>query len=216
MTGPCCLPLGDSAFTLVFGDTIDPSVHQRILAVARRLAQAPPQGVVEIVPAFTTISVWFDPLQREASGLAAELLDIGSDREASGSVESEGKEWVIPVRYDGPDLDTVAGRLGLSPGEIIARHQARIYRVFLLGFVPGFAFLGRLDPALVLPRRPTPRPRVPAGSVAIAGVQTGIYPIETPGGWHLIGRTDTVLFDPVRVPPALLDVGDTVRFEAVA
>jgi inhibitor of KinA len=102
----------------------------------------------------------------------------------------------------------------LSVEEVIARHQQRSYRVYLLGFVPGFAFLGQLDPALELPRRTPPRQKVPAGSVAIAGAQTGIYPIDTPGGWHLIGRTSVVLFDPTRHPPALLSVGDTVRFEA--
>ena len=214
MTFPRCAPLGDSALTLVFGDSIDPGTHQRVMAVTRRLQSAPLRSVREVVPAYTTISIWFDPLERDAAGLAAELLDMAAGTPATEPV-SAGREWVIPVRYDGPDLAGVAETLGLSVAEVVRRHQETPYRVYLLGFVPGFAFLGLLDPALVLPRRSSPRPKVPAGSVGIAGVQTGIYPIDTPGGWHLLGRTDLVLFDPRRNPPALLEVGDTIRFEAV-
>lgn len=214
MTLPRCVPLGDSALTLVFGDSIDPGTHQRVMAVTRRLRLAPLRAVREVVPAYTTISIWFDPLERDAAGLAAELLDLASETPATEPVAA-GREWVIPVRYDGPDLAGVAATLGMSPEDVVRRHQQTSYRVYLLGFVPGFAFLGLLDPALVLPRRSTPRPKVPAGSVGIAGVQTGIYPIETPGGWHLLGRTDLVLFDAGRDPPTLLEVGDSVRFEAV-
>jgi inhibitor of KinA len=214
MTLPRCLPLGDSALTLVFGDSIDPGTHQRVMAVTRRLRGALLRAVREVVPAYTTISIWFDPLERDAAGLAAELLDLASETPATEQVAA-GREWVVPVRYEGPDLAGVASTLGMSPEEVVRRHQQTSYRVYLLGFVPGFAFLGLLDPALVLPRRSSPRPKVPAGSVGIAGVQTGIYPIETPGGWHLLGRTDLVLFDAGRDPPTLLEVGDTVRFEAV-
>jgi inhibitor of KinA len=214
MTLPRCVPLGDSALTLVFGDRIDPEIHQQVMAVTRRLQSAPVRSVREVVPAYTTISIWFDPLERDAAGVAAELLDLAAE---SGALEpvAPGREWVIRVRYDGPDLADVATTLGMNPAEVVRRHQETSYRVYLLGFVPGFAFLGMLDPALVLPRRSSPRPRVPAGSVGIAGVQTGIYPIDTPGGWHLLGRTDLVLFDPRRDPPTLLEIGDTVRFEAV-
>jgi KipI family sensor histidine kinase inhibitor len=168
-----------------------------------------------VVPAYTTIAVWFDPLERDSAGLVAELLHLAGDTPEAGG-EVGGREWRIPVRYDGPDLGAVAEKLGLRVDEVVRRHSERSYRVFLLGFVPGFAFLGRLDPALVLPRRTPPRSRVPAGSVAIAGVQTAVYPIETPGGWHLLGSTSLSLFDPEREPPALLDVGDTVWFEPVA
>lgn len=214
MTYPRCAPLGDSALTLSFGDRIDPGTHQWVMAVTRRLRAAPLRSVREVVPAYTTISIWFDPLERDAAGLAAELLDLAAGAPATEPL-SAGREWVIPVRYDGPDLSEVASTLGMSVDEVVRRHREVTYRVYLLGFVPGFAFLGLLDPALVLPRRSSPRPRVPAGSVGIAGVQTGIYPIDTPGGWHLLGRTDLVLFDPGRNPPALLDVGDVIRFEAV-
>jgi inhibitor of KinA len=211
------LPLGDSALTLVYGDAIDPAVHARILATARALEADPPRGVTEIVPAYTTLGVWFDPLAREASDLAAELIErVGRADGQTGRRAEEGREVVIPVRYDGPDLDDVASRLGLSRDEVIRRHTAIEYRVYMLGFVPGFAFLGLLDPSLELPRRASPRLKVPAGSVAIAGRQTAVYPLDTPGGWHLLGRTDLTLFDAQRNPPALLGVGDRVRFERVS
>jgi KipI family sensor histidine kinase inhibitor len=213
MTAPRCLPLGDSALTLVFGEVIDPVLHQRILGVTRHLRADPPRGVLEIVPAYATIGVWFDPLARDPADLTAELLARAGDPRLDDQSPT-GREWRIPVRYDGPDLRDVAERVSLRPAEVVALHTARAYHVFLLGFVPGFAFLGTLDPELVLPRRASPRTLVPAGSVAIAGVQTGIYPLDTPGGWHLIGRTDVRLWDPSRNPPALFAVGDTVRFEA--
>lgn len=212
---PSWVPLGDSAITLVFGEAISPEVHRRVRAATVDLSSRLPQGVTEMVPAYTTVAVWFDPLVRTQDDLAKELVD----RAGAAPEIPEGRgarEWRIPVRYDGPDLAEVAERTGLSVAEVIARHTARSYEVYLLGFVPGFAFLGELDPALVLPRRSPPRQRVPAGSVAIAGAQTAIYPLDTPGGWHLLGRTELTLFDPMRDPPALFRVGDQVWFEALS
>lgn len=211
---PRWVPLGDSAITLVFGEAIGAEAHQRVRAAASALAGARPHGVTEIVPAYTTVSIWFDPLVRDQDDLADELFAL--TRAAPPVEEHQApREWRVPVRYDGPDLAEVAERTGLSVADVIARHTGRTYQVYLLGFVPGFAFLGELDPALVLPRRSPPRQRVPAGSVAIAGAQTGIYPLETPGGWHLLGRTELQLFDPGRTPPALFQPGDRVRFEAI-
>jgi len=205
-------PLGDQAVLLTFGDHVDPAVNARVAALARQLRRNPPDGVIDIVPAYTTLAAWFDPARRRHDELAAEMLEREA---ASHQAEPDaGRAWVIPVCYDGPDLDWVAAQTGLTPEDVVRRHTARRYTVFLLGFVPGFAYLGELDPALVLPRRSEPRRRVPAGSVAIAGAQTAVYPLETPGGWHLIGRTSTRLFDPQREPPALLAAGDTVRFTA--
>lgn len=205
-------PLGDRAVLLTFGEGIDPAVHARVAALARQLRRSPPAGVEDIVPAYTTLAAWFDPARRRHEELAEELLE----REAAtgGAAAALGREWVIPVRYDGPDLEWVAARTGLGRDEVVRRHAEPCYTVYLLGFVPGFAYLGDLDPALVLPRRSTPRQRVAAGSVAIAGAQTAVYPLATPGGWHLIGHTALRLFDPGRNPPALLAAGDTVRFEA--
>ena len=204
-------PLGDRAVLLTFGEAIDPAVHARIAALARRLRLDPPAGVEDIVPSYTTLAAWFDPAHRRHDELAAELLE----REAAGGLAAPEpvREWVIPVRYDGPDLEWVAAQTGLGRDEVVRRHAGRTYTVYLLGFVPGFGYLGELDPTLVLPRRSTPRQRVPAGSVAIAGAQTAIYPLATPGGWHLIGSTALRLFDPGRDPPALLAAGDQVRFE---
>lgn len=124
-------------------------------------------------------------------------------------------DYVVPVRYDGPDLEDVARRLGCTPAEVIERHSAGEYLVCMIGFLPGFPYLGFLPDNLVLPRRDTPRSRVPAGSVAIAGRQTGIYPQASPGGWHLIGRTDLILFDAERNPPNLFKAGDRIRFVAI-
>jgi KipI family sensor histidine kinase inhibitor len=205
-------PLGDRALLLTFGEAIDPAVHARVATLARRLRLDPPAGVEDIVPSYATLAAWFDPARRRHDELAAELLE----REAAGGLATPEpvREWVIPVRYDGPDLESVAAQTGLGRDEVVRRHAGRSYTVYLLGFVPGFGYLGELDPSLVLPRRSTPRQRVPAGSVAIAGAQTAVYPLTTPGGWHLIGSTSLRLFDPGRDPPALLAAGDQVRFEA--
>ena len=208
-----CLPLGEGAATLTLADEISPETHQHVQAIAEALTRAPPPGLRDIVPAYTTLSVFFDPGLVAFETVRHRLLGL-HESVGAGSVRP-GREWVIPVRYDGPDLAEVASRTGLSPEEVVTRHAGRSYRVYLIGFVPGFAFLGELDPRLVLPRREAPRQRVPAGAVAIAGAQTGIYPLETPGGWHLIGRTDTRPFDLARDPAVLFEVGDQVRFEAI-
>ena len=210
------VPLGDHALLLILGDRVDRAIHARVLSLTATLHRAGLPGVTDVVPAFSTIGLWFDP----ASTTFERLLDeVGRLGPAPVSVADRANdpvnEWVIPTRYDGPDLAEVAERTGLSPSEVVARHEGRVYTVFMIGFVPGFGFLGELDPALVLPRRSSPRRRVPAGSVAIAGAQTAVYPLDTPGGWHLIGRTDLALFDPKREPPALLRTGDRVRFEPI-
>lgn len=207
-------PLGERALLLRFGDQIGPAVHHRVAAAREAIAAARPRGILELVPAYTTLAVWFDPAERRYEDVVDELIGL-ADR-GSPSALAATRTWVIPVRYDGPDLADVAARTGLAPDEVIRRHSAQAYTVYLLGFVPGFGYLGELDPVLVLPRRSSPRQRVPAGSVAIAGAQTAVYPLDTPGGWHLIGRTDLVMFDATRDPPALLAAGDTVRFEPVA
>jgi KipI family sensor histidine kinase inhibitor len=129
---------------------------------------------------------------------------------------AKSRDHVIPVRYDGMDLEAVAAATNLTASQVVSIHSGRSYTVDLLGFVPGYAYMSELDPRLHLPRRPEPRPRVPAGSVAIAAAQTGIYPLETPGGWHIIGTTAAVMFDPARDPPALLAAGDVVRFEVLS
>ncbi len=207
--------LGDSAVTIAFGTERSAELLERIHAAARSLEAARIPHVEDIVPAYLALTVFYDALHTSYDEIAKKLLDTCEAPTQRRGEGAESRNHLIPVRYDGIDLDAVAAATGLSIGEVIARHSARAYTVDLLGFVPGFAYLSELDPSLQLPRRSEPRPRVPAGSVAIAATQTAVYPLDTPGGWHIIGRTESVMFDPARDPPALLRAGDTVRFEPV-
>jgi KipI family sensor histidine kinase inhibitor len=215
---PRVVPLGDSALLAVLGEGVDIGLSTRASRLAAELHKLAAAGVHGVVPAYTAVAVHFDPLIADTEALARRMAELAARELAAPAPDaaSSGRLHVLPVRYDGPDLATVAGRLGLAPAELARRHAERTYRVLFLGFVPGFGYLGPLDPSLALPRRAEPRRRVPAGSVAIAGEQTAVYPVETPGGWHLIGRTETVLFDPGRDPPNLLAAGDRVRFEPVS
>lgn len=194
-------PVGESA-VLAEVDDLE-AVHR--LTAAVRAAELP--GVVAVVPGYRTLLVTTDtPRQCAAVREALPLLDLPVLQEV------RRRTVEVPVAYDGADLGEVARLTGLSETEVVGRHTAAEYLVAFLGFAPGFPYLVGLDPALHVPRRTTPRTSVPAGSVGLAGPQTGIYPQRTPGGWQLIGRTDTVLFDPLRDPPALLAAGDRLRF----
>jgi KipI family sensor histidine kinase inhibitor len=213
---PPVLPLGEAAWTVALGDTVDLALHRRVTDLAERIGAADFVGVIEIVPAYAAVTVFFDPLIADANALRetlAQLAATTSDIPSARPPDHPTDLITIPVRYDGPDLAHVAKETGLSEAEVIRRHAEPEYRVYLLGFAPGFAYLGDLDPALVLPRRNAPRTQVPAGTVAIGGAQTGVYPLATPGGWHLIGTTSLKMFDPAREPAALLRVGDRVRFQ---
>lgn len=209
------LSLGDSAVTIAFGTERSAELLQRIHAAARSLEAARIPHVEDVVPAYLALTVFYDALHASYDEMAKKLLDACERPTGLRGEVAAPRNLLIPVRYDGVDLDAVAVATGLSVAEVIARHSARVYAVDLLGFAPGFAYLSELDASLQLPRRSEPRPRVPGGSVAIAATQTAVYPLDTPGGWHIIGRTDTVMFDPARDPPALLRAGDTVRFERV-
>jgi KipI family sensor histidine kinase inhibitor len=181
------------------------TVH-RLHAALRELD---PPGVVELVPGYRTVLIVADPAQAEVlDDLAARLPEL--DLPPAEAVAGETVE--IPVRYDGEDLSEVASLTGLEPEEVVRRHTAPEYTVAFLGFSPGFPYLVGLDPALEVPRRDTPRTSIPAGSVGLAGNQTGIYPTASPGGWQLIGHTEVTLFDPTRDPPALLAPGTRLRF----
>ena len=177
------------------------------------LRELDPPGMVELVPAYRTVLIVADPGQAEALDDLADRLP-GLELPPAEAVAGETVE--IPVRYDGEDLPEVAGLTGLEPEEVVRRHTAPEYTVAFLGFSPGFPYLVGLDPALEVPRRDTPRTSIPAGSVGLAGNQTGIYPTATPGGWQLIGRTEVTLFDPARDPPALLAPGTRLRFTVAA
>ena len=204
-------PLGDSAVTLALGEGISPELNDRVVAEARRISAAAIPGVHDVVAAYASLTIHYNPERIGYADLISRLASGGtSSMQLPSNVEKQLHE--IPVRYDGEDIHEVAEKVRLSVDEVIRIHTSAEYRAFVIGFVPGFAYLGPLDARLALPRRDSPRKRVPAGSVAIAEAQTGVYPSETPGGWHLIGTTDTRMFDPGRERPALLSVGDRVRF----
>jgi inhibitor of KinA len=209
------LPLGDSAITIVLGTERSSELLRRVHAATAALDAEKIPYVEDIVPAYLGVAVFYDFLQASFAEMAAKLLPVCERVTDSATVFDKVREHELPVAYDGPDLLAVAVSCGLSTEEVIARHTGRSYTVDLLGFVPGFGYLSEIDPSLRMPRRAQPRPRVPKGSVAIAGAQTGVYPLDTPGGWHIIGRTDAVMFDPERDPPSLLHAGDTVRFVRV-
>jgi len=212
---PVAQPLGDSAISITLGSERSPQLLHHVHATARSLGSARIPYVHDVVPGYLGLTVFYDPLGTTYREIAPQLLQECERVGHEPAPRRERREHVIPVRYDGIDLESVALATGLSTDHVIARHAARTYTVDLLGFVPGFAYLSELEPALQIPRRPQPRPRVAAGSVAIAAAQTGVYPLDTPGGWHIIGSTTTVMFDPAREPPALFAPGDSVRFERV-
>jgi KipI family sensor histidine kinase inhibitor len=210
------LPAGESALIVEFEERIDPVVNARAIALAERIDAARIAGVRDVVPTYRAVAVYFDPLRTDTDALQARLA--GEAGEIPDHVEAARPPVRIPVCYGGdlgPDLAGVAERTALPEDEVVALHAAATYRVFMVGFVPGFAYMGLVDPRIAVPRHATPRVRVPLGSVAIAGVQTGVYPAETPGGWQLIGRTPLKPFNPRRREPFLLKAGDAVQFFAI-
>jgi KipI family sensor histidine kinase inhibitor len=213
-------PFGEAALLVVLGDRVESVINNHVHRVALRLdiqaARMP--GLGAPVPAYASILVPFDPSVLDEPTVRGVIADaLGAAGEPDTAVGSAAV-IEVPVHYGGaagPDLAEVAARTGHSEEVVVRLHAGAEYRVFCVGFAPGFPYLGLLPEELALPRRPTPRLRVPAGSVAIAGRQTGIYPSETPGGWHVIGRTDLAAWDPHRDPPALLAPGARVRFVPV-
>jgi KipI family sensor histidine kinase inhibitor len=227
-------PLAEDSLLLRFGDGMDAGANARVHAAAHALRSANLAGVVDIAPAYATLLLRFDPrtwqdarpagelpqekLSEALRNVLTEAMSPGFGRDGEPKADAPASIVEVPVCYGGdhgPDLAEVAAHAQMAPEEVIARHSAGNYTVAMLGFAPGFPYLLGLDPALETPRRADPRTRVPAGSVAIGGAQTGIYPRELPGGWQLIGRTPLVLFDPAREPPCLLAPGDRVCFRAI-
>jgi KipI family sensor histidine kinase inhibitor len=200
---------GDRAVLVVLGTEIDPVVLGEVLALDRALTRRPPDGLVSTVPAYASLLCQYDPATTSSDRLTAAILALEGTFDApipSGSVVD------VPTRYDGPDLSSVAGATGLTRNEVIDRHAGRDYLVYCVGFAPGFTYCGSLPEELSVPRLDSPRTRVPAGSVGITGQQTGIYAVDSPGGWNLIGRTEMRLFDPLADPPARFRAGDRLRF----
>jgi inhibitor of KinA len=206
---------GDAALRVDFGSKPTAALTHRIAGLKRALQSRNPPGLVEAVPGLNSLTILFDPdalASGDLRGIVAECLSVASGEPAPA------RTTVVPVCYEpdfAPDLQEVAQACGLGPQEVVRAHAGRDYTVYVVGFSPGWGYLGDIDTRLVLPRRPNPRQRVPAGSVAIASNFTGVYPQETPGGWHLIGRTPLRFFDAACNPPALLAAGETVRFRAV-
>jgi KipI family sensor histidine kinase inhibitor len=205
-------PAGDSVLLLELGDaTIDPELNARVNGIAQLVRSRAIPGVRDVVATFRTVAVFFDPLATDVDAVAAALHHA-----ADAAPPAVSRRVVdVPVIYGGdagPDLEGVAAFAGCTSAEVVTRHARKKYRVYMLGFLPGFPYLAHTDPTIAAPRHATPRLRVAAGSVGIAGAQTGIYPRESPGGWQIIGRTPMAIFDAARTPPALLAPGDEVRF----
>ena len=203
---------GDSVLVAEFEDRIDETVNSRVVALAEALGQKSVAGLRDIVPTFRSVAIYFDPLRTDVGALARLLEE---EDLSTGMVRRESATVRIPVCYGGPygqDLQAVAASTGLSEAEVADIHAGSTYRVYMLGFLPGFAYMGLVDERIAVPRRAVPRVRVPAGSVGIAGRQTGIYPSDSPGGWQLIGKTPLRPFDVNRGNPFLLSAGDLVRF----
>lgn len=212
-------PLGDSAVVVALGSSPDETVVRRVRTLAEVLDRDRPTGVIEVVPAFSAVTVFYDASHIVSYERLCEELEIRAARAETATVSQATRVWEIPVCYGGDfgsDLAEVAARAGLSPAKVIELHTGADYLVQAIGFAPGFAYLGGLPEKIHTPRRATPRTGVPAGTVGIGGAQTGVYPLATPGGWNLIGRTPLKMFDAMRAEPALLHAGDCVRFRPIS
>ena len=207
---PRYLVAGDSCLVVELGEGIDPAVNRRVQGLARMIRERGPAGVVEVVPSYRSLLVYYRPWELPLQALLGWLARV----EVWEPDPGPSRVVRIPVAYGGeygPDLEEIARFARIDPAEVVAIHSSREYMVYCLGFAPGFPYLGKVAPEIAMPRLATPRTRVPAGSVGIAGEQTGIYPSESPGGWRLVGRTPLPLFAPHRDPPTLLQPGDRVR-----
>lgn len=210
-------PLGDRAITIQFENTISLKTHEKVITFTQNLNSSRIQGISEWVPAYNSVTVYYDPKVISYSEMASILKEAQEKKANSKSLEKNIVE--IPVCYGGqlgPDLDEVARYNNLSTEEVIRIHSSKEYLVYLIGFAPGFPYLGGMDERIATPRHSTPRKEVKAGSVGIAGEQTGIYSLTSPGGWQIIGRSSLPLFDVKKKKPSLLQIGDFVRFIPVA
>ncbi|MGB0671068.1 MAG: 5-oxoprolinase subunit PxpB [Rhodospirillales bacterium] len=216
MTEPLFLDAGDTALVVEFGTTIEREHAVAVMALADRLRALRPVGVIDLMPSFRSLMVHYDPCVTSGAELQAVIRPCLKRREDEATPPR--RVWRLPVCYEAdcaPDRASVAERCNLTPAQVIEAHAAETYRVYMIGFLPGFPYMGDLVEALHLPRLETPRVNLPAGSVAIANQLTAIYPLASPGGWHLIGRSPVRLFDATSDRPALLAPGDAVRFEPV-
>jgi inhibitor of KinA len=221
---PRIVPLGEQAVVVEFGNTISEELNLQAIALAEHLKEHPITGFIEAVPAYASTTVFYDPLSFEkACGGATSFQTIASEIASAVELltiadEDSNEVLEIPAIFNddcGPDLKLIAEQRGLSTAEVVEVFTSATYRVFMIGFLPGFAYMGQVDERLSMPRKPQPRRSVPKGTIGIAGRQTGVYPMESPAGWQLIGRTDVEFFTPRAERPSLLQAGDRVRFLAV-
>ena len=217
MSGPQVklLSNGDTALAVEFGERVDRGTSERVLALHDRLSHAALPGIVELLPTFRSLMVHYDPVRTSRAELWRGIEPLLAGLEG---VHPAARRWTIPVCYDPAfalDLAEVATRTGLTPAEVIECHSRMTYHVYMIGFLPGYPYMGDLPARLALPRRENPRTQVPAGSVAIATTMTAVYTLESPGGWHILGRTPVPLWNRRRDPPAALAPGDKVRFASI-
>jgi inhibitor of KinA len=205
---------GDAAVVIDFEARLDPAINARAVQLARAIRESDKAGIRDVVVGYHSVTVYVNPSTVEGSGLDSWLA--GEAARSRGAAPVSDKTVEVPVVYggaEGPDIGAVAQFAGCSESDVVRLHSSQAYRVYMLGFVPGFAYLAAVDSRIAAPRRQTPRVAVPAGSVGIAGPQTGVYPTQTPGGWNLIGRTPLVIFDPDRAEACVFKPGDAVRFQ---
>lgn len=212
---PRFLPCGDSALTVEFGSAIDPDLNGKVLALDALLRTNPPAGLIETVPTYRSLTLQFDPTVMDYDALIRWLEEVTRDLQPQNAA---GARWRVPVVYGGEygiDLEDVAERHGLTTSQVIEIHAGAVYRIYMIGFLPGFAYLGGLDPRIATSRRTQPRLKVPSGSIMIGGEQAGIVPMEMPSGWHLLGRTPVLSYAPERDPAFLFAAGDEIVFEPI-
>ena len=214
-TPPRILPSGDTALTVEFGRSIDPAINRQVLNLDRNVATETIAGVLETVPTYRSLLVHYDPVQVGYTALSEKLLALA---QLPVPAETAIRRWRVPVVYGGDygaDLDDVARAHSISTSDVIARHTGGDYRVAMIGFTPGFAYLSGLDPAIATPRRESPRTETPPGTISIGGVQACVQCLAAPSGWHLLGRTPVRTFHPHRDPVFLMEPGDAVNFHAI-
>ena len=213
MPEPRILICGEYAFVIEYGTTVDPDLNARVLALDAALNAAKVPGVVETVPTYRSLLVHVDPLVADPAELAADALKLARTVEP---LAASTRRWRVPVVYGGAfgiDLEDIAARHGLTPQQLIEKHSAPVYRAYMVGFMPGFTYLGGLDQSIATPRRENPRAKTPAGTISIGGIQAAVASVEAPSGWHLLGRTPVRTFMAGRDPVFLLAPGDEVTFE---
>jgi inhibitor of KinA len=219
MDGIKLMNAGEQGLVIEFGARIDPEINRRVHGVASQINAAIIPGVIEVVPTYRSLLVYFDPLVITRRELAEHIGRLYAEAGPAGLAAASERVVEIPVAYGGehgPDLEFVASHTGLSPQEVIAIHTSVPYLVYMLGFTPGFPYLGGMSERIAAPRLEQPRTAIPGGSVGIAGSQTGIYPVTSPGGWRIIGHTPVKLFDPAAAAPFLFAAGDYLQFKAVS